>query len=154
VEALVNTILKALILLTLGLAACTECPDTDASTLVDDSPQVQFVGHDDAGRLMMKDGAYWKQHVAVYSVDANLQGDAQKLVQMNFNVHLVPVPGSRVLIRLIPEKNGRITVSAQHNGQLHSKSLPKSKKGLRDECVQDAFLEFVSLEMDLAVARK
>jgi hypothetical protein len=149
-----NSILKLLILVSLGLAACTTCPD---ETLGGDPPgysSPQFSGHDDKGRLMIKErGLVWKRHVAVYSVDKKLEADAHHLVEMNFGVNLVPVPDSHFLVRLIPDKKGHITVSTQFNGSLAQGPLLNGNS-LSDEKVQIAFLEFVNAQMDKASSRK
>jgi hypothetical protein len=139
--------LLALSLLT--LAGCSSEPESvDTSSLADEGGGIAgFTAHDSAGRLMpARHAAAWRSRVAVYSADAALAKDGSALVEMNFNVRLVPVPESRFLIRLEPVKGG-FRLSTQFNG-VRSEG-PTFTTGLRGhEDAQDRFVDFVGEQME------
>jgi len=83
-----------------ALAACSSTPDTDTSTLSESSP-VTFSGKDSAGNLMPSNVQPWRKHVAVSTTDPALLPIVEKLIRINLNVKLVPVPGSQVIIRVL-----------------------------------------------------
>ena len=90
----------SVLMLGFALAACSSTPDADTSGL-SDSGTVAFSGKDDAGNHMPRDVQPWRKHVAVSTTDPKLLSIVEKLIRINLNVNLVPVPGSKVIIRVL-----------------------------------------------------